>query len=143
MSHLVIYNGFQNIRKQFVFTPTFIDAAGGSQFIDQLMDCRDMEISCINSIGLAEHSKRLGEMIGSKTQSYRNIRKAYNTLENTYMTIRSINHISDLILYIQQLEAFITVQQAVMDKLELDAENTDKQLKNIKDNDQIEILLGL
>jgi hypothetical protein len=82
-------------------------------------------------------------MIGSKTQSYRNIRKAYNTLENTYMTIRSINHISDLILYIQQLEAFITVQQAVMDKLELDAENTDKQLKNIKDNDQIEILLGL
>ena len=143
MSHLVIYNGFQNIRKQFVFTPTFIDAAGGSQFIDQLMDCRDMEISCINSIGLAEHSKRLGEMIGSKTQSYRNIRKAYNTLENIYMTIRSINHISDLILYIQQLEAFITVQQAVMDKLELDAENTDKQLKNIKDNDQIEILLGL
>ena len=143
MSHLLIYNGFQNIRKQFVFTPTFIDAPGGSEFISQLIDCRDMETTCINSIQMADRSKQLGDKIGAKMQSYRNIRRAYNTLENTYMTIRNINHISDLAIYIQQLEAFLTVQEAVMDRLEQDAVNTDMQLKGVKDINQIEIILGL
>jgi hypothetical protein len=92
---------------------------------------------------MADKSKQLGDKIGAKMQSYRNIRRAYNTLENTYMTIRNINHISDLAIYIQQLEAFLTVQEAVMDRLEQDAVNTDMQLKGVKDINQIEIILGL
>jgi len=143
MSHLLVYNAMQNIRKQFVFTPTFIDAAGGSEFIDQLIDCRDMELTCINAIELADHSKALDDKIAAKIQTYRSLRKAYNTLESEYMTIKSVNHISELAIYIQQLEAFITVQEAVWDKLQNDAVNTDSRLKGVKDINQIEIILGL
>ncbi len=143
MSHLTLYNGFQNIRKQFVFTPTFIDAAGGSDFIDQLKDCRDMELTCLNTIKMDERSKELNTKISSKAQSYRNIRKAYNTLEGTYKTVRNINHISDLVLYIQQQEIFVTVQKAVWEKLETDAVNTDKQLGGVKDIKRIETIFGL
>lgn len=143
MSHLKVYNAFQNIRKQFVLTPTFIDAAGGSEFISQLNDCIEMEITCINTISLAEQSKVLGDKISSKIQPYRNLRKAYNTLENEYMTMRTVNHVSELIIYLQQLEAFITVQNAVWNRLQNDAANTDKQLKGLKEINQIEITLGL
>jgi len=143
MSHLLVYNAFQSIRKQFVFTPTFIDAAGGSEFIEQLEDCRDMEITCINAIELGDKSKQLGDKISAKIQSYRNLRKAYNSLESTYMTTKSINHISELAIYIQQLDAFYTVQEAVLEQLENDAINTDNRLKGVKDINQIEIILGL
>ncbi len=143
MSHLTVYNGFQNIRKQFVFTPTFIDAAGGSDFIDQLKDCRDMELTCISTIKMDEKSKQLDNKISAKAQSYRNIRKAYSTLESTYKTVRTINHISDLVLYIQQQEIFMAVQEAVWAKLETDAVNTDKQLSGMKDIKRIETIFGL
>jgi hypothetical protein len=143
MSHLIAYNSYQAIRKQFVLTPTFIDAAGGSEFILHLTDCRDMQLSCINAIQLADQSKALDDKISSKIQPYRNLRKAYNTLQNEYLTIRTVNHISELILYLQQLDAFLTVQEAVWDKLQNDPETTDQKLKSIKDIQQIELTLGL
>jgi len=143
MSHLMVYNAFQSIRKQFVLTPTFVDAAGGSEFIEQLIDCRDMAITCINAIEMGDESKQLGDKISAKIQSYRHMRKAYNTLENVYMTTKTINHISELAIYIQQLDAFSSVQQAVWDKLENDAESTNNRLNGVKDINQIEIILGL
>lgn len=143
MSHLIAYNAYQSIRKQFVLTPTFIDAAGGSEFILHLTDCRDMQLSCINAIQLADQSKALDDKISSKIQPYRNLRKAYNSLQNEYLTIRTVNHISELILYLQQLDAFLTVQEAVWDKLQNDPETTDQKLKSIKDIQQIELTLGL
>lgn len=143
LKHRIIHSGFQNICKQFVFTPTFIDVAGGSEFIDQLIDCREVETACISSMRLAEQSKQLDKKIKTALKPYSNIKKAYNTLENTYISIQSINHISDLAIYIQQLEAFISVQEAVQEKLETDADNTNKQLKGVKEINQMEIILGL
>ena len=47
-------------------------------------------------------------------------------------------------LYHQQLKAFITVQQAVFDKAySSDAANADLRLKGIKENDKIELILGI
>ncbi len=143
IKHRIIHNGFQNICKQFVFTPTFIDATGGSEFIDQLIDCRDIGITCINSMHLADQSKQLGDRIDAAMKPYSNIRKAYNMLEDVYMSTQSINHISDLTIYMQQLEAFISVQGSVWGKLETDAANTNNQLKGVKEINKMEIILGL
>lgn len=144
MSHMVVYNGFQNIRKQYVSTPTFIDIDGGSQFINQLMEYNDMELRCIKAIKLYNKYKQMEEVVLPEISNYRNIRKAYNTLEKLYITIKAINHLSELMLYSQQLDAFITVQNAILAKVKSpSAEDTDNRLKNEKDTDKIEILLGL
>lgn len=144
MSHLNIYNGFQNIRKQFVLTPTFIDNYGAREFIAHLQDYLDMESYCIHAIQLSETYKQWGEKITPEIQPYRNVGKAYATLKDYYITIKTINHLSDLLMYIRQLEAFITVQEHVYERITgNEASQLDDKLRNQKEIDRIEALLGL
>lgn len=143
ISHLLVYNAFQSIRKQFVLTPTFIDAAGGSDFIDHLNDYLDMAETCFLAIELSEERKALSSKISDKIRPYRNLRRAYNALENAYVTLQSINLLSELIIYINQLQAFLTVQQTVAALLEHDASDVDRQLKDVTDISITEKILGL
>lgn len=144
MSHMNIYNGFQSIRKQFVLTPTFIDISGGQEFIAHLQDYLDMEGYCLHAISLYETYKQWGEKITPEIQPYRNIGKAYTMLEKEYITIKNINHLSDLLIYIRQLEAFITVQEHIHERLSGNGTTQlDERLHNQKDIARIEALLGL
>ena len=52
MSHMVVYNGYQAIRRQTVVTPSFIDMAGGAQFIRDLRDFVDTQQKCLEAIRL-------------------------------------------------------------------------------------------
>lgn len=144
MSHLIVYNGFQNIRKQFALTPTFINVYEGEEFILHLEDFLDIERSCLNAIQLYETYKRQGDKLTPELQPYRNIRRAYQQLEREYVNIKTINHFSDLRTFIHQMEAFITVQDAIKSKL--NTNNTillDDKLREVKESARIEALLGL
>lgn len=144
LQHLNVYNGFQTIRKQYVLTPSFINVDGGHEFINSLNDCLDMENLCVEVINLYNEYKTLDSKVQSAITPYKNIRKAYNKLEKDYITIKGINHTTEMELYHQQLKAFITVQQAVFDKAySSDAANADLRLKGIKENDKIELILGI
>ena len=144
MSHLTAYNGYQNIRKHYVLTPTFIDRSGGQQFIAQLDDYYDMQLSCLRAIRLYDQYRQLDATLQPDLQSFRNIRKAYSRLESTYLTIKAINHLSELYLYIRQLEAFISVQEHLTELLKgTEAHVIDNRLRNIRENEQIEAILGL
>lgn len=144
VTHMTVYNGFQNIRKNYVLTPSFIDIAGGSQFIDNLSNFIAIQNQCLHGIQLNDQYKKLDETLVPAIQPYRNMRKAYSRLEKFYLTIKTINHVSDLNIYCQQYEAFIIVQQHMLEKSKGDdAVATDNSLKNIKDIDKIELILGL
>ena len=71
-------------------------------------------------------------------------RQHSDKLEKDYITIKSINHSSELELYHHPLSAFISVQKTIFDKAySNDAASTDLRLKGIKDNDKIELILGV
>ena len=144
MSHLIVYNGYQNIRKHYVLTPTFIDTKGGTLFIQQLDDYYDMQLNCLRAIELYDTYRQLDNAIQPDLQSFRNMRKAYSKLDKEYLNIKAINHLSELYLYIRQLEAVITVQEHFSSLLKgTEAHVIDNRLKNIKENSQIEAILGL
>ena len=144
MSHLTIYNGYQNIRKQYVLIPTFIDTKGGSLFIQQLSDYYDMQLSCLRAIQLYDTYRQLDAAIQPDLQSFRNLRKAYSKLDKEYLNIKAINHLSELYLYNRQLEAVITVQEHFAELLKSsEAHVVDNRLRNIRDTEQIEAILGL
>lgn len=145
MSHLIVYNGYQNIRKHHILTPTFIDTAGGHQFIAQLLDYNEMQHSCLRAIRLHNQYRQLDSQLLPALQPYRNIRKAYSRLQGDYLNIKTINHLSELYQYIRQLEAIITVQEHLLQlsKTGDAANSTDLKLKNLKDSQHIETILGL
>ena len=144
MSHLTVYNGYQNIRKHYVLTPTFIDRTGGSQFIQQLNDYYDMQLSCLRAIQLYDRYRLLDSQLQPDLQAFRNLRKAYSRLDANYLNIKAINHLSELYLYIRQLEAVITVQEHFAELLKgTEAHVIDNRLRNIRETEQIEAILGL
>ena len=144
MSHLTAYNAYQNIRRNFALKPSFIDLEGGRDFIGKLNDYIEMQKDCIKSIRLYDKYRQLDNAIQPSLQTYRNIRKAYSRLEKEYLNIKTINHLSELYQYIHQLEAFISVQEHILDKAKgSEAYVTDNKLKNLKDTKLIEAILGL
>ena len=144
MSHLTVYNGYQNIRKHYVLTPTFIDRIGGSQFIQQLYDYNDMQLSCLRAIRFYDQYRLNDAALQPELQPFRNLRKAYSRLDAAYLNIKAINHLSELYLYIRQLEAVITIQEHFSEILKgTDAQVIDNRLRNIRETDQMEAILGL
>ena len=144
MSHLTAYNGYQNIRKHYVLTPTFIDIKGGSLFIEQLDDYYDMQLSCLRAIRLNDQYRQLDAALQPELQSFRNLRKAYSRLDKEYLNLKAVNHLSELYIYIRQLEAVITVQEHFAELLKgTEAHVVDNRLRNIKETSQIEAILGL
>jgi hypothetical protein len=144
MSHLVVYNGYQNIRKHYVLTPTFIDVQGGTLFISQLNDYYDMQLNCLRAIKLYDTYRQLGDKIQPDMQSFRNLRKAYSKLDKEYLNIKAVNHLSELYLYIRQLEAIITVQEHFAELLKgTEAHVVDTRLRNFRETEQSEAILGL
>lgn len=144
MQHLTLYNGFNSIRKQFALTPTFIDVDGGTEFIGQLIAYRAMENRCLEAIEMHEQYKLLDNQLVPKLSPYRNIRKAYSLLNETYLTIKFINHFTELNIYMRQLDAFITVQETIMDITSgNDAPIIESRLEGVKEIDKIEKILGL
>ena len=144
MSHLIVYNGYQNIRKHYVITPTFIDVSGGSLFVQHLEDYYDMQLNCLRAIRLYDQYRQLDAVIQPDLQSFRNLRRAYSRLDKEYLNIKAINHLSELYLYIRQLEAVITVQEHFATLLKgTEAQVVDNRLRNVKETSQIEAILGL
>lgn len=144
MQHLIVYNGFQYIRRQFVLVPTFIDVEGGQEFVSHLEDYLEMEQTCMEAIRLYYTYKQLGEKLTPDLQSYRYIRRAYQQLESQYITVKTINLIRDLAQFIHQMEGFITVQEAFDHVLHTNGTLAlDERLKDEKDPNRIERLLGL
>ena len=145
MSHITIYNGYQNIRKHHILTPTFIDTAGGQQFITQLIDYNEMQLSCLKAISLHNQFRQFDSQLQTALQPYRNIRKAYSRLQGDYLNIKTINHLSELYQYIRQLEAVITVQEHLLELASNSnlATSTNLKLKKLKDSQHIEAILGL
>ncbi len=144
MSHMTVYNGYQSIRKKMVMTPSFIDIEGGSRFINDLRDFVDTQEKCLEAIRLYNEYRRLDDVTLEQIQPFRNIRKAYSRLEKTYLTIKAINHTSELFVYCRQLESFISVQNDIIELVKNNqAPSVDNRLANNKDIDQIEKILGL
>ena len=144
MSHMTVYNGYQSIRKKMVMTPSFIDIEGGSKFINDLRDFVDTQEKCLEAIRLYNEYRRLDDVTLEQIQPFRNIRKAYSRLEKTYLTIKAINHTSELFVYCRQLESFISVQNDIIELVKSNqAPSVDNRLANNKDIDQIEKILGL
>lgn len=144
VSHFNIYTGYQSIRKQYATTPSFINSADGSKFIASLQSYIAMQQRTLQVIGFYEQYHKLNDEVSSAIQPYRNMRKAYANLEKAYLTISRFNHIDELNLYGDQLEAFITVQQAVIKTATgSSASSADLRLKGLKDVDRIELIFGL
>ena len=144
ISHMIVYNGYQSIRKQVVLTPSFIEPTGGRQFIVELHDFVETQEKCLEAIRLYHEYRRLDDALLQAIQPYRNIRKAYSRLEKTYVTLKAINHTSELYNYCRQLESFISVQNAIIELTKNNqAPAVDNRLANIKDTDKIEKILGL
>ena len=144
ISHMVVYNGYQSIRKQVVLTPSFIEPVGGSRFIAELRDFGETQDKCLDAIRLYNEYRRLNDDLLQATQPYRNIRKAYSRLEKAYITIKAINHTSELYNYCRQLESFISVQSAIIELTKNNqAPAVDARLANNKETDKIEKILGL
>lgn len=144
MTHMIVYNGFQTIRKQVVLTPSFINPSDGSRFIAELSDFAETGDKCIQAIRLLDESKRLDNLVVVAIQPFRNIRKAYSRLEKTYLTIKAINHASEVYNYFRQLDAYITVQNELLEvSKRSDVQQIDDRLRNINDIDKIEQILGL
>ena len=144
MSHLIVYNGYQNIRKHYALTPTFIDVKGGTLFIESLNDFYDMQNNCLRAIKLYDQYRQLDAAIQPGLQPFRNLKKAYSRLDKEYLNLKAINHLSELYIYIRQLEAVITVQETFAELLKgTEAHVVDNRLRNIKETEQIEAILGL
>lgn len=144
MQHLTIFNGLQTVTKQFVFVPTFIDPRGGREFIEQLRDFSDVEQRCLYAIQLGNQSKELDEQIQPEVSRFRNIRKAYSRLEKDYITTKTINHLTDLYTYCRQYEAFISVQQQILEIVKgPSAPDIDTRLKQNSNPMKVESILGL
>lgn len=144
MQHIVVHNGLQTVTKQYVFTPTFIDFAGGHEFIQQLKEFSDVEQRCLYAIDLNNQYKSLDATLQPEMKRFRTLSKTYSQMEKQYLTIKAINHLTELYIYCQQLEAFISVQNIFMEIVQSpDAQNIDAQLKKNKDASQIENILGL
>ena len=144
ISHMVVYNGYQSIRKQVVLTPSFIEPVGGSRFIAELRDFGETQDKCLDAIRLYNEYRRLNDDLLQATQPYRNIRKAYSRLEKAYITIKAINPTSELYNYCRQLESFISVQSAIIELTKNNqAPAVDARLANNKETDKIEKILGL
>lgn len=144
VSHFNIHTGYQNIRKQYITTPSFINSEDGSKFITGLGACAAMQQRCLEVIGFYNQYRQLDDKVGGVIQPYKNMRKAYGKLESTYLTIKRFNHIDELDLYGKQLEAFVSVQQAIIRKAtSSDAHNANQRLKGIKEIDKMELIFGL
>ena len=144
MAHMVVYNGYQAIRKQVVLTPSFIESEGGSRFIAELRDFVETQEKCLQAIRLYDEYRRLDDATLKAIQPYRNIRKDYSRLEKAYITIKVISHTSELFTYCRQLESFISVQTTILELAQSNqAQAVDNRLANIKDIDKIEKILGL
>ena len=144
MQHLTIHSGLQTVTKQYVFVPTFIDLRGGHEFIQQLNDFSDVEQRCLYAISLASQSKALNEQIQPEMQRFRQIRKTYSKMEKEYLTIKAINHLTELYVYCRQYEAFISVQERFLEIVKsAEAPNIDNQLKSNNDPQKIDMILGL
>lgn len=144
MTHILVYNGYQTIRKQMVLTPSFISTIDGSRFIAELRDFNETSEKCVYSIRLANEYRRLDNLLVPAISPYRNIRKAYQRLERAYMTIKAINHTSEVYVYCRQLESFISIQNELMEKANSnEVQNMDTRLYNITDVDKIEAIIGL
>ena len=144
MSYMMINNGYQTIRKQVVLTPSFISVPEGSRFISELKDFLETEVKCIQAIRLIDEYRSLDNALAPLIQPYRNLRKAYSRLEKAYITIKAINHTSEVYTYCRQLEAFISVQNGIMEKAKSnDAASIDALLWNVTDIDKIENIIGI
>lgn len=144
VSHFNIHTGYQNIRKQYTTTPSFINSSDGNKFIANLSAYIAMQQRCLKVIEFYSQYRQLDDKVGSVIQPYKNMRKAYAKLESTYLTIKRFNHIDELDLYGKQLEAFVSVQQAIIKKASSsDAHSADQRLKGIKEIDKIELIFGL
>ena len=144
MSHIIVYNGYQTIRKQYVLTPTFIDEVGGTEFIDRLIYFNDIQNRCLQAIDAGEQYKQLDDQISSASVAFKNIRKAYSRLQKDYLTIKAINHTSELDIYNRQLQGFIAIQQSILNILRSNsAADINNRLAGIKDNESIILILGL
>lgn len=144
MSHMIVYNGYQTIRKQMVLTPSFISTIDGSHFISDLRDFIDTENKCVHAIQLFQEYRRLESVLDPVLSPFRNIRKAYTRLEKTYITIKAINHTSEVYVYCRQLESFISVQNELLEKANTnEIGSIDARLYRITDIDKIEKIIGL
>jgi len=134
----------QTIRKQMVLTPSFISTVDGSRFIAELRDFLDTEEKCVLTVRRYYEYRRLDNVLATVLQPYRNIRKAYSRLEKAYITIKAINHTSEVYVYCRQLESFISVQTELLEKANTSEINSiDFRLDNIADIDKIEKIIGL
>ena len=143
-SHFNIYNGYNTIRKQYVFTPSFINVADGSRFIAQLDEFAQQELRFIEVIGLHNQYKQSDKKIDAASQGFSSFRKAYKILKKHYLTVTAINHPSDLNLYYEQLGNFARVQAAALEKTTRNQlPDIDRRLKGLKEISKIELILGL
>ena len=143
-SHIIIYNGYQNIRKQLDMTPTFINTEGGTQYIRKLYKHRESQRQCIEAINKQLIYQGLDGQIDALSKNYRNFRKAYNTLKGKYITVKTIITVEDLILYLDQHSEFAPIQQAFIAALRgNDVAAIDARLKGITDPRRIHLILGL
>lgn len=144
MTHIIVYNGLQTIRKQVVLTPSFISVQDGSRFISELKEFLETETKCIQAIHLFDEYRRLDNQVVPLIQPYRNIRKAYSRLEKGYITIKVINHTSEIYVYCRQLESFISIQNELIQKAgSNDVQSINARLYNINDIDKIENIIGI
>ena len=82
--------------------------------------------------------------ISEGIRGFSNFSKAYRTLRKHYLSVKSVNHPSDLTLYNEQLGNFARVQEAAQEKTKRNQlPDTDRRLKGIKEIAKMELILGL
>lgn len=144
MGHATLFNGLQQLRKQTALTPAFISVADGKRFIDGLGLFVYASKQGLAALHAYENYKTLDRQVAQSSEQRGNIKKAYRHAERYYLSTDKIATCADMETYLLQLNAFASVQRAFLKLLgSPEAAEADGRLRNVKDINQIETLIGL
>ncbi len=140
----ILWSGYCNLRKGASLTPNFASIDHGHRFIAGLELHRNMLESTLRTQQLCRTMSSNADRIGGRSNSFRNIARAYQRLEKATLVITDISTLDDLNAYHRQSNGLLAIQQAFLNLLASDlATDADNKLKGEQDVDKIRLVLGL
>lgn len=136
--------GYRNLRRSAVLQPQFYTAERGEAFISQLegfLETQQLCLSIMDKLRVIDANERT---ITGKDNTYRNIARAYQTIEKAYNGMTEIVSTDDLRRYNMQCDNIIEMQQAFIKTLHSPTvEDSDKLLRRETDVRKIKLAIGL
>lgn len=136
--------GYRDLRRAAVLQPQFYSVERGEAFIAQLEGFLETQQLCLNIMDKLRVIDANERTITGKDNTYRNIARAYQTIEKAYNGMTEIVSTDDLRRYNMQCDNTIEMQQAFIKTMHSPtAEDCDKLLRRETDVKKIKLAVGL